>query len=284
MTDKLAESIRKAIAEQNFEALKGEGPLHEEVNALFSLIREKSQIEDQVNELALKTLDSSHLIHLMCHDLRNPIGTSFSFLEILKEELEEKDEEVPYLKEIEHGLDFSLKVIENVQSLMALNSGKLRIDLDYYNVSELVHESIKMIRHRFPEKNVTIDVDVPEDLMALTHKNYAILSVFNNLLSNAIKFSPPSGVVEIKALKDQQTIVCTVRDHGIGMPKEILENLFALDKATNRSGTSGEQGTGFGMTLVKRFMEAFEGQVYVESNDQGEDTGTLVKLQFWAKP
>lgn len=283
MKNELAQEIQTAITKNDYSDLKGDGDLVLQINKLFALLREKVDLEDRLNELGLKTIDNNHLIHLMCHDLRNPLGTSISFLELSQDEAKEAGLEIPFLEEIQVGLQFSLKVIENVQSLMALNSGKLSIDLEYVKLADIVSESVAMIRTRFKDKDVRIEVDVSDELIVLTHKTYAILSVFNNLLSNALKFSPQSGVVEVRAHRDQQMVLCHVIDHGIGMPAQILENLFEMNKATNRSGTSGEQGTGFGMTLVKRFMEAFEGQVYIESQEEGDNTGTIAKLQFWSK-
>ncbi|MCK6598635.1 MAG: ATP-binding protein, partial [Bdellovibrionaceae bacterium] len=109
-------------------------------------------------------------------------------------------------------------------------------------------------------------------------------SVLNNLLSNAIKFTPRGKTIEIKgeSLNSDQYML-TVEDKGIGIPSELLQNLFSVSKKTSRPGTEGEAGTGFGMPLVHATMKAYGGDIQVSSVPQEqnpENCGTSFKLIF----
>ena len=103
-------------------------------------------------------------------------------------------------------------------------------------------------------------------------------------MSNAIKFSNKGGSIEVKVntLPDDK-IEVVIADHGIGMPEEIKKNIFRSDKQTSRKGTSGEESTGFGMPLVKTYMDHYNGSISVESYEQSlnpEKHGTTYRLIF----
>ena len=108
-------------------------------------------------------------------------------------------------------------------------------------------------------------------------------TVINNVVSNAIKFSRPKSEITVQSQALDKFTVISVSDEGIGIPKAILDSLFAMNKSTSRPGTKGEKGTGFGMPLVKKYMELFGGDIIVDSKcqeDFPQDSGKTIKLKF----
>jgi signal transduction histidine kinase len=108
-------------------------------------------------------------------------------------------------------------------------------------------------------------------------------NVLNNLISNAIKFSRPGSTIDISSSVSGDNILLIVQDHGIGMPKDLIANVFRTDKPTSRTGTSGEKGTGFGMPVVNSYMQRFGGSISIESVTETESPatqGTRVTLSF----
>src|SRR5690606_31651961 len=102
-----------------------------------------------------------------------------------------------------------------------------------------------------------------------------------NIISNAIKFSPNGSHLNITVYPVSKNIVkLEFKDNGIGIPDSILTGLFNLKKKTSRSGTNGESGTGFGMHIMKSFVEMYGGSVKVESKVSNDDvpSGTTVIL------
>ncbi len=99
--------------------------------------------------------------------------------------------------------------------------------------------------------------------------------MFNNILSNAIKFSHSESIIEISSELRGDLVVLKISDHGIGMPEELLNDVFNMNKSTNRRGTQGEMGTGYGMPLVKKFITKFKGRIEIESV---ENQGTTIYL------
>ena len=108
-------------------------------------------------------------------------------------------------------------------------------------------------------------------------------SVINNLISNAIKFSHTNSCIDVMASMNGDEVRVTVRDFGVGMPSTLLAKVFMPNEATSRVGTSGEAGTGFGMPLVKSYMERYGGGVEISSEsieESPKNHGTSVTLCF----
>jgi signal transduction histidine kinase len=123
-------------------------------------------------------------------------------------------------------------------------------------------------------------LDVPDDLTASVDKVSFVNSVLNNLITNAVKFSERNSEIVVKAapLGDRQTSLAVI-DRGVGIPEPMLTTIFDLKEITTRAGTEGEEGTGFGMPLVQKFVHAFGGTIEVRSKDaesHPDDHGTEV--------
>jgi signal transduction histidine kinase len=108
-------------------------------------------------------------------------------------------------------------------------------------------------------------------------------SVLGNLISNSIKFSDPESEIFISAYSKGDKVVFVIRDYGMGMPKEIVSDLFSLAKTTSRPGTQGELGAGYGMPILKMYLDLFDAHVVVLSKTAEEsetDKGVCVIIEF----
>lgn len=220
------------------------------------------------------------LIHVLCHDLKNPLGAITGMLDLIELIPEKKEGSDAFIRKC---AEHAIKIIELIRKLQALETKNQALDLVPVNLKDVVNESILILGQRFKEKDVAIELDVPDGLMIMAEKTTLINSVMNNLFTNALKFSFPKEKIEIKASRDGERVVLSVRDHGMGMPPKHLEQLFSVKKSTSRKGTQGEKGTGFGMPLVKKCVEAFGGMIGVnskEKTDLSKTHGTEVVIHF----
>ncbi|MCG8639494.1 MAG: ATP-binding protein, partial [Desulfobacterales bacterium] len=90
-------------------------------------------------------------------------------------------------------------------------------------------------------------------------------------MTNAIKFSFKGSAIDIIADQNQDLVSLSIIDKGIGMPKKIENDIFNIEKSISRPGTEGEVGTGFGMPLVKKFVEAYGGTIQIISKEKSAD-------------
>jgi signal transduction histidine kinase len=93
-------------------------------------------------------------------------------------------------------------------------------------------------------------------------------SVFRNLVSNSVKFTPRGGKIYLSAKTiDNNRVQISIKDSGIGMSTEMVDNIFRLDGQTDRPGTNGEQSTGLGLIICKEFVEKHNGKLRVASEE-----------------
>jgi signal transduction histidine kinase len=238
------------------------------------------QLEENRNAIEKQSRERKELLHVLCHDLANPLSSIIGvmdLIEVMPQYTTLKDEAV---KVAYKGLD----IIELVREMRAIEDNKATLKLENINLKESVTESLMILRKKFENKNITPDVDIPGDIIISAEKISLVNSVINNLLTNALKFSNEGSVIKINVENNSAGFIClAVSDTGVGMSPRLQKDIFNANKATNRTGTAGEAGTGFGMPLVKKFMNAYGGEITVESKAREQfpgEHGTKVKLFF----
>jgi signal transduction histidine kinase len=118
--------------------------------------------------------------------------------------------------------------------------------------------------------NLSTNLDTESDIYILAHKTYFENNVLVNLFSNAIKFSPNGGEIFVEVRKENSHIIVEISDQGRGLTKEMRDKFHAGEALPSLKGTGGESGSGFGLLLVKNFVELLGGEVRVKPrNPQG---------------
>ncbi|MBF0277453.1 MAG: hybrid sensor histidine kinase/response regulator [SAR324 cluster bacterium] len=229
-------------------------------------------------------IDFSHkqneLIHILCHDLANPLSVVKGFLQLGKQDPSILTDKFDLLMS---ATDLGLETIDLVRQMWALEEGKKTLELESVNLFSAIQSSSELMQQKFKEKNIMHAVGVEPNLYVLAEKSSLINSVLNNIFTNAIKFSFPGSRIDTKTSGDDKEVILMIRDYGIGMSENLLGDLFEIGKKTSRIGTSGEMGTGFGMTLMKKFITHYGGRIEVSSREKSmevNDHGTEIKIVF----
>lgn len=238
-------------------------------------------IQSQNEMLEKQNTDKKELIHILCHDLLNPIGNIQNIIQLIEEQPDIVSE---LIESLSISSKISIEIINMVRRYMAIESGKKEIVVEKNNLKEMVQDARKLIKYTFEKKALSLHVEVPDDLYVMVERVSFISSVLSNLLTNAAKFSYRNSTIQILARREgEEQIKLTVKDSGIGIPDGILENIFKINKATTRCGTAEEFGTGFGMPLVKKYIDAYEGGINIitkEKSEQSNESGTEIILTF----
>ena len=163
--------------------------------------------------------------------------------------------------------------VRNYEALASRKGNSLR----YCDLRRCLKESLDQFKESIQQKNlqVTISVDprLSEDVKVLTDPASFVNSVLSNLISNSIKFCHPGGELKIIAnALEGENLEISFKDNGVGIPADDLGNVFSFNHNTSRDGTNGEKGTGFGLPILKKYIEVYEGDISVESREQTEST------------
>ncbi len=254
--------------------------------ALALRIKEIQQRKIEAEMKARERDNLQHLLRMVCHDISNPISIIKTVFFLASRRSQLKPDEQKQWERIKRAADSIEGIINQVRRYEAFRSGKLEFelrpcslrkvfeDIDFFFQTKAIEKGVKLSWRFIQESN---DILVLADSTSLTHE------IFNNLVSNAIKFTAEGGAVTLEAERLGEYAVITIRDTGIGIPRDILHLLFDPKANTSRRGTNNETGTGFGMPLVKTFLEMFGGSIHIESVEQQTGNiqhGTTIEIRL----
>ena len=253
-----------------------------------SVLEQEKRYESEKKLEVQKKQQKETLVKILCHDINNPLTVVNGQLQrVIKDSKAEKCT----LKEVSTRAQKALRcayviqhIIQQVNELEALESGKVALRCEAVNLKDILESSFNTLSDKIRAKKVKCTSQCDEDIFVYAEPKSLSNSVINNLLSNAIKFvNQNDGKVHISVKAEKSTVRLTLSDNGVGMPDSIRENLFREDVVTSRPGTSGERGTGFGMPLVKTYMDLYNGKIDVYSKEKETnptDHGTTFTLTF----
>ncbi len=245
---------------------------------LMARVKAHLEIKNSRDVIKQKVAEQRELFHILCHDLANPFSSIIGVLELLQNSPEYFSEYGDLLRSAARN---GMEVINLVREMHAMEEKPLL--LKRVNLLNAANESLSILAQKFKAKDLKTETHIDPDIYVRTEKTSLINSVLNNILTNAVKFSFEGTAIEIRAYRNDAGVYVSIKDSGIGMPPKLLEDLFDIHKATSLPGTLGEEGTGYGMPLIERFMKAYGGDIRVTSRDISiypNDHGTEITLRF----
>lgn len=250
--------------------------LHKPFSASELLTRVFTHINSHKVKLELeeRAAESKQLLQIVGHDLSNQLFGVKEILEIAKDDREELIKALPLITE---SIQNALEIIEILRDFIFIEGKGNEWDLSSLPLKSSIESVVKYFDLKFKKKNITVDFSkIPEGLCVLVHQQSFNQSVLPNLISNSMKYSPKGSKIDILAREDKGEVILEIKDYGLGISKENLPLIFSLKGASIiKKGTEGEVGTGFGMALVKKFVNAYGGDAKVEST---EGKGTTIFL------
>jgi len=171
-----------------------------------------------------------------------------------------------------------LEITQNVRNIYAANKGKADFKLKYVPLNSSITYLTKLYSPELLKKNIQLSYDFKEHerLNLLVDSVSFNNQVLGNILSNAIKFSHPNSEIEIQVYEAESGLYqLQIKDHGVGIPSSMINDLFDYNKKVSRPGTLGEMGSGFGMQIMQSFVTLYGGKIEVESE---VGAGTTIKI------
>ncbi|WP_164977505.1 sensor histidine kinase [Ancylomarina salipaludis] len=245
---------------------------HKRMLNLQRLIDEQTKDLKKVNEeLETVNLAKDKFISIIAHDLRNPFNAIRGFSQMLLDhtsvlESEEKNE---IIEMIYKSSDDTFKLLENLLDWANLQKGNMIATPESFNLRELMQKNLDVHKKLSAIKKVNIEGEF-SDVFVFADQ-CMIDTVVRNLLSNAIKYSYPEDVIVLETEELDDMAVIRIKDHGVGMSSERIDQLFRIDAISSTNGTSDETGSGFGLMLSKEFVELNGGRIEIQS-EKGKGT------------
>jgi PAS domain S-box-containing protein len=253
------------------------------LGVLFNDITEEVMHNRKVEEL-IKMQDDLYVN--VSHELKTPLNVIFSANQVMNMYLksdsieDKKDKLFNYNNSIKQNCYRLIKLVNNIVDLSKSKSGLLMLNLCNVNIVEVIESIVQSISEYVKSKELKIifDTNIEEKIIACDSDK--IERIMLNLISNAIKFSNPNGEIFVNVLSKEETVEITVKDTGIGIEKQNLDNIFNRFYQEDKSLSRNAEGSGIGLSLIKSFVELHGGNISVVSEI---NKGSIFKVVLPAK-
>jgi PAS domain S-box-containing protein len=241
----------------------------------------EAELRRVTNDLEIANKEKDKFFSLIAHDLRTPLVGLTGYAEILSQDIDEltKEEIREYSNHIVEISRQTIKFLTNLLEWSRLQTGKIQYNPSDVSIYLIVDSIIRLLKSNASRKKINVVNQVDPSHIVYADENM-IYSVLNNLISNAIKFTHEGGEIVISSSADGDKIITSVKDNGVGMSQEQVNNLFSLNKSFTTPGTAKEKGTGLGIILCRDFINKNFGKLWVESKE-GEGTTFSFSLPMY---
>ncbi|MFC1510478.1 ATP-binding protein [Candidatus Omnitrophota bacterium] len=246
------------LFEEVFRSRKGlENKIHERTN----------QLEKALKEVQIISKTKSEFVSAVSHELRTPLTSIKGFAAIL---IAGKLGEVPEgvklrLEKINNQSDNLVKFINNLLDISRIESGHIEMNLGLCSLLEIIEATRDLLSPQLKEKQINWDVSAAESLPKVNVDRSQYERIFINLVSNAIKFTPENGTISVSIVNNDDILEIIVTDTGIGISQEDIDRLFDEFYRVENDINQNVKGTGLGLALVKKIIEAHKGKIWITS-------------------
>lgn len=267
--------------EQQKEALLDQSDyLHEANEAITHMHQQVQMQKDEIlqknEELLSLNNEKNNLIGIVAHDLKSPLNQMKGLLSLIKLNTGLDAETQQYIGMIESSTKRLTDMIGKILDVEAIDAKKANVSIETINLTELLQNVVSRFEYSGKQKKIDLIASIEKDVLISADRMYTE-QVFENLVSNAIKFSPLEKKVYVNLVKKGDVAVGEVRDEGPGINDEDKKKLFGKYQKLSARPTGNEISTGLGLSIVKKFVDAMNGEIWCES-EFGKGASFFVKL------
>lgn len=217
---------------------------------------------EQVEDLRQK------LIGDVAHELRTPLTVIKGSMEGLKDGVLQPTAST--FEMIYRQADRLDRLVNDLQELNHIETGILELHLERVPVNPLIQKVVQTMQLNFTKKQVQLNLALPGEPLEIMADQDRFEQIMFNLLSNALRYTPEGGEVQVSAERKGNGVQVSVKDTGIGIPEEHLSLIFSRFHRVDDSRSRKEGGSGIGLTVAKKLVEAQGGEIWAESGGMGQ--------------
>lgn len=225
---------------------------------------------DELNSIEYLRKD---FISNISHELKTPIASIQGFTKLLADDNLSKEEKDEYINIILEETQRLSNLSSNMLKLSKLEKQEIVTNKTEYRLDNQIRKAIIMLDEKINSKKIKISLDSSE--VSIYEDEDLIMEIWINLINNAIKYSNENGEIKIKVIEEENDVKVSIKDEGIGIPKDKQERIF--EKFYQVENSRAGEGSGLGLAIVKRIVDLIKGEIEVESKEK-QGTKIIVSI------
>ncbi|MBC7237329.1 MAG: response regulator [Chloroflexi bacterium] len=228
---------------------------------------ENARLFQELQEAYRRLAELDHLksefISIASHELRAPLAVLLAYAT-----LSEAEASGPLREHLEQVQDSAMQlksIIDEMVSLRRIDTGEAQVRLINVHIAPIISGVLEELGPLASRGNLSVSVDVPEDIPAVRADEQVVRLILSSLVSNAIKYTPARGSVTVRARQDRDRVCVDVEDTGIGIPAEALERIFDRFYQVEDSLRREHGGIGLGLAIAREMAELIDAEISVTS-------------------
>ncbi len=239
----------------------------QDINQFFEehIAERLAELDDANTKLRQLNHQKDHVLGMVAHDLRGPLGNIKFAVDLLKTLQPTQDEYSHFLQMIEETTANALYLTNDLLDTAAIEAGRLTVNPQLTDLRQLVTRVRYSNSHIGAQKQINLTIELEPTIDQVLLDGLRMEQVLGNLLSNAFKYSHAGTNVILKFGRNGQDLLISVTDQGQGIPPDEIHQLFGLFARASVRPTGHEKSTGLGLAISKRIVELHGGTIGVES-------------------
>jgi signal transduction histidine kinase/DNA-binding response OmpR family regulator len=217
-------------------------------------------------------------LSMLAHELRNPLAPIRNAVRIL----ELKEQSDPHLNLAREVIDRQVtqlvRLVDDLLDVSRITRGKIRLQMEPVEVAAVVTQAVETSRPLIDERRHQLSVNLPAEPVRVMCDFVRLTQVLTNLLNNAAKYTDEGGRIDLGVSREEDQVVLTVKDTGVGIPGDMLPSIFELFTQVDCSLDRSQGGLGIGLTLVRHLVQMHGGTVQATSPGPNQGSEFVVRL------
>ncbi|NJP37949.1 cell wall metabolism sensor histidine kinase WalK [Alkalicoccus luteus] len=258
------------IIEANFSTIEKDNGAENGLIAVLHDVTEQERVEEERREFVAN----------VSHELRTPLTSMKSYLEALQDgAVNDPDIAPQFLEVTSNETDRMIRLVNDLLQLSKMDSKDYSVSVAEIDAPQLVNHVIDRFEMTTKNQEIQFKRRIPEQEITVQGDRDKLMQLMDNIVSNAVKYSPEGGTINVSLKQEQERLVVSVKDEGVGIPKEniphVFDRFYRVDKARSRN----LGGTGLGLAIAKEIAMAHGGNIWV-SSEWGKGTTFSFSLPY----
>ena len=261
------QTITRKLKKQNEEILEQQREIE---NQRKKVANANKDLKGKNLKLNLLNKEKDYLLHVVAHDLKNPLNQMAGLSKVIlfeKELLSETQKDcLEKIDTVSSGLS---SMVDKILDIDAIDNKSYNMNMEETDLREILIEAVSDFENAAKSKNILIHTNLNGGDCKVRLDRQHATQIFSNLISNAIKFSPPDKEIFVNLTQNDAEVIAEIVDQGPGLTNEDKEKVFRKFQKLSAQPTANEESSGLGLSIVKKYVDAMQGKVWVES-ESGE--------------